>query len=118
MYQKRCHSTNRIRQPVLHYNRQVAKFVEGLPSGIFGSYAAIVEMLEKEGPVLGMPHVRSMGGGLYEIRAKGREGIARIFYCFIRDGQLIILHGFIKKTEQTPHYELELARRRLKEVQP
>ena len=117
MHQKRCHSVDITRQPVVYYNRQVAKLVEGLPSGIFGSYAAILETLEKDGPLPGMPHVRSMGGGLYEIRAKGREGIARLFYCFVAGGRIVVLHGFIKKTAATPHHDLILARCRLKEVQ-
>lgn len=57
-----------------------------------------------------------MGDGLYEIRAKGREGIARAFHCLVKSNRIIILHGFIKKTEKTPPHELEIARRRRREV--
>jgi len=53
---------------------------------------------------------------LCEVRAKGAEGIARAFFCAVVGRRIVILHGFIKKTEQTPRHELELARKRLKEV--
>jgi phage-related protein len=52
----------------------------------------------------------------FEIRAKGREGIGRAFYCTVVRQRIIILHAFIKKTEQTPQRELDIARARLKEV--
>jgi phage-related protein len=52
-----------------------------------------------------------------KIRAKGKEGIARIFYCTVLSGKIIILHGFVKKTDRTPKRELATARRRLREVQ-
>ena len=51
-----------------------------------------------------------MGAGLFEVRAKGREGIGRAFYCAIVGQRIVILHAFIKKTEQTPVRELEIAR--------
>ncbi len=57
-----------------------------------------------------------MGGGLFEVRAKGREGIGRAFYCTVTGQRILILHAFIKKSEQTPARELETARARLKEV--
>lgn len=57
-----------------------------------------------------------MGGGLFEIRAKGREGIGRAFYCTVVGQRIVILHAFIKKTEQTPMRDLETAHARLKEI--
>jgi len=68
------------------------------------------------GPNLGMPHSRSMGGGLFELRPHGREGIGRAFYCFVVGQRVIILHAFIKKTQGTPKKELKIARKRMKEV--
>jgi len=58
-----------------------------------------------------------MGSGLFELRAKGKEGIGRAFYSFQVGQSIVILHGFIKKTHTTPDDELALARMRLKEVQ-
>jgi len=63
-----------------------------------------------------MPHTRAMGQGLFELRLKAAEGIARVFYCTVIDRQIVMLHQFVKKTEKTPARELELARRRMKEL--
>ncbi|MFZ4534980.1 type II toxin-antitoxin system RelE/ParE family toxin [Propionivibrio sp.] len=54
---------------------------------------------------------------MFEIRAKGREGIGRAFFCTLAGRRVVILHGFIKKSEQAPVKELKTARQRLKEVQ-
>lgn len=67
---------------------------------------------------IGMPLVRALGGGLYELRSalpSRRE--ARVFIAV--DGtRIAVLHGFIKKTQKTPPAELALARNRLKELMP
>ena len=68
------------------------------------------------GPHLGMPYSRALGNGLFEIRAKGREGIGRAFYCAQIGQRIIILHGFIKKSKATPNNELKIARKNLKEI--
>lgn len=68
------------------------------------------------GPDLGLPHTRAMGGGLIELRLKGAEGIARVFYCTLIGQKIVMLHQFIKKTDKTPRRELDLARRRMSEV--
>jgi len=57
-----------------------------------------------------------MGGGLFELRPRGREGIARVFYCMKVGKRIIVLHSFIKKRQETPKRELDIARRRQKEV--
>jgi phage-related protein len=72
--------------------------------------------MEVYGPDLGMPHTRAMGDGLFELRLKGMEGIARVFYCTVVGRKIVILHQFIKKTDKTPSKELTVARRRMKEV--
>jgi len=69
------------------------------------------------GPSLRMPHSRAMGGGLFELRPRGREGIGRALYCFVVGQKVIILHAFVKKTQQTSEHELKIARKRMKEVQ-
>jgi len=63
-----------------------------------------------------MPDTRAVGKGLFELRLKAAEGIARVFYCTIVDRQIVMLHQFVKKTEKTPAKKLEIARRRMKEV--
>ena len=57
-----------------------------------------------------------MSDGLFELRVKGQEGIARVFYCTLVGQRIIMLHGFIKKSQKTPPKELKLARERLAEV--
>lgn len=49
------------------------------------------------GPNIGMPHTRAMGGGLFEVRAKGSEGIGRAFYCTVVAQRIVILHAIVKK---------------------
>ena len=72
--------------------------------------------MEIYGPDLGMPHTRAMGEGLFELRLKSAEGIARVFYCTVIDRRIVMLHQFIKKSEKTPRKELETARKRMKEM--
>jgi len=77
-----------------------------LPADFLGRYLRYSDRMEVYGPDLGMPHTRAMGEGL----------IARVFYCTMVGRKIVILHQFIKKTDKTPSKELEIARRRLKEV--
>jgi phage-related protein len=62
---------------------------------------------------LGMPLVRKLDKGLWEVRARFPSGIARVLFTE-QDGQMVLLHGFIKKSQKTPGEELELAKRRLR----
>ena len=80
-------------------------------------YARLAELLIEHGPSLRLPHSRALGDGLFELRPHGRTGIGRAFYCFMVGKRVVVLHAFIKKTQQTPERELKLARRRLKEIQ-
>ena len=65
---------------------------------------------------IGTPLVRSLKDGLWEVRSRlPSQKIARLILCF-NQKTVIVLHGFIKKTQKTPTEDLELAKRRLKEV--
>jgi phage-related protein len=87
------------------------------PDGILASFVRITEKIVSFGPHLGSPYTSSLGDGLFEIRAKGAVGIGRAFFCTLTGHRVVILHGFIKKSQKTPKKELALARKRLKEVQ-
>lgn len=87
-----------------------------MPAGYLGRYLRYSERMEMFGPDLGMPHTRAMGDGLFELRLKAGEGIARVFYCIMVGKKIMVLHQFIKKTDKTPPRELETARRRMREV--
>jgi phage-related protein len=99
-----------------YYNRRVRDEIEDWPVGILADYARLIERLLEFGPSIRMPHSRSMGRGLFELRPRGPEGVGRALYCYLNGQRVIILHGFVKKSERTPASDLEIARRRMEEV--
>ncbi|HEY8011657.1 MAG TPA: type II toxin-antitoxin system RelE/ParE family toxin [Rudaea sp.] len=99
-----------------YYNTKVAERIAEWPRGIRASFLRIVETMIEQGPDIGMPHTRAMGAGLFEVRAKGREGIGRAFYCTVTSERIVILHVIVKKTEKTPVRDLEIARNRQRET--
>jgi phage-related protein len=68
-------------------------------------------------PKLGLPYTKAFGDGLFEIRARGQGGIGRAFFCTMVGKRVVILHGFIKKTQATPPDEIKIARKRMKEIE-
>ena len=86
------------------------------PDGILANLLHILEMIEELGPGVGKPYTAPMGKGLFEIRAHGKEGIGRSLFCTLKGKEIIILHSFIKKTQKTPKKELDIARKRMKEL--
>lgn len=101
---------------ITYYSRKVFEEILAMPIALSAKYVAITERMSETGPHLGMPHTRAMGNGLFEIRLKGQDGIARVFYCMQQQQEIVVLHSFIKKTQKTPKRELDLAIHRLKEV--
>jgi phage-related protein len=101
---------------VEYFNERVVAEIERWPVGILADYARLVELLMEFGPDLRMPHSRALGGGLFELRPRGREGIGRALYCYLLGERVVVLHAFVKKTKATPVRELLIARRRMKEV--
>lgn len=100
-----------------YFHERVLAEIESWPADVLADYAHLVELLMEHGPNLRLPHSRAFGEGLFELRPRGKTGIGRAFYCFLLGKRIIVLHAFIKKTQQTPDKELKLARKRLKEVQ-
>ncbi len=101
---------------ILYYDERVKRDVFALPKGILAGYLLLIEAMEEHGADLRMPYSRAMGEGLFELRPRGREGIGRVFYCIRVGYELVVLHSFVKKTQETPNDELQIARRRMKEV--
>ena len=101
---------------VQYFHPRVRIEIESWPVGILADYARMVELLIEFGPNLRMPHSRAMSGGLFELRPRGREGIGRALYCFATGERVVILHAFVKKTQETPERDLRIARERMKEV--
>lgn len=99
-----------------YYSDKVAQEVLALPEKLLARYLRMTEVMCEAGANLGMPHTRSLGEGLLELRVKAKEGIARVFYCAMVSERIVILHCFIKKTQKIPRKELDLAKARLKEI--
>jgi phage-related protein len=66
---------------------------------------------------IGMPYCRPLGQGLWEVRSDISSGrIARTIFCIL-NGEMVLLNGFVKKTQKTPLQEIEIALRRKKELE-
>lgn len=79
---------------------------------IIGEDIATVEF----GYPIGMPVCRNLGNGLYEVRSNISDGrIARVIFV-VKRGYMVLLHGFIKKTQKTPKQDIDLAAKRAKEI--
>ena len=102
---------------ITYYHERVRKQGLTLPAGIVADYVRLTDAMAIHGADLRMPHSRAMGSGMFELRPKGPEGIGRVFYCTQVGKVIVVLHSFVKKTQETPEAELRLARQRLKDVQ-
>ena len=74
------------------------------------------ELLEQFNLNLKAPYVKPLEDKLYELRIKDQKGIYRVIYFAHIGKEFIMLNGFVKKTQKTPKKEIELAKRRMKEV--
>ena len=99
-----------------YYSEAVEQFILQFPSGLLARYLRLTDLMLEFGPNLGMPRTRPMGEGLFELRVKGQEGIARVFYCTIVSKRVVMLHACIKKSRKTPQRDLAIAKRRQREV--
>lgn len=70
-----------------------------------------IHRVETEWPNVGLPLVRALGGGLFEVRSNLVDRTARVIFA-VDDGSLVLLHAFIKKAQATPKHDLDLARGR------
>lgn len=99
-----------------YYSDTVAEEILALPDTLAARYVVLARRIMAVGPNLGAPHTDAFGEGLFELRLKGQEGIARVFFCALVGRRVMMLHSFIKKTQKTPQREMEIARKRMKEV--
>ena len=80
-----------------YYSSAVEKEILSLPSGLLARYLRLTDLMIEFGSNLGMPHTRFLADGLIELRIKGKEGIARVFYCTLVGKRIVMLSSFIKK---------------------
>lgn len=99
------------------YSTKVEEGIRNWPVHLLAKFLRIVDLIERMGPAeLGMPHIKPLKKGLFEIRVKGLEGIARAPFCTKKGKIVIVLSEFIKKTQHMPEREMEIAIRRMSEV--
>ena len=100
----------------IEFYDSVGEELAKMPPKIQARMIRLLELIEEHGANLGSPHTAPMGGGLFEIRAKAREGIGRALFCYMKGEHLHILRTFVKKSQKTPKKDLDLAKTRMKEV--
>jgi phage-related protein len=97
-------------------NLPVREWIKGLSPQEGQLKGRDVQKVEFGWPI-GMPYCSSLGNGLWEVRSHLTDGkIGRVIFCVVR-GRMVLLHGFIKKTQKTPAKGMELALKRMKEVE-
>lgn len=103
---------------VITLNSKVDKELKALDSTFKAKFLHIAEMLENFGPNnVREPYCKPLGDKLWEIRMKGAPGIARAIYVTARQRKIVVLHAFVKKTQKTPQKAIDLALKRLKELE-
>ena len=89
--------------------------IRALAKDLQARFLHVAEMLEDLGPQrVGEPHVKHLEGKLWEMRMRGKDGIARAIYFAASGRRLIVVRVFAKKTQKTPGREVELAKQRMK----
>lgn len=101
---------------ISYYNEGVQNDILALPDTLAARYIVLTRRMIVLGPNLGAPHTKAFGHGLFELRLKGAEGIARVFFCTLVGKRIVMLHSFVKKSEKTPLRDREIAEARMKEV--
>lgn len=101
---------------ITYYDEALQEEILNLPATLLARYISLTDRMEVHGANLGYPHTEAFGDGLFELRLKGAEGIARVFYCTLVGKRIVMLHNFIKKTQKTPPGERRIAEVRMKEI--
>lgn len=98
-------------------DERLESWLNDIPKDIKARIISIVDLLVEHGPQnVREPYVKHLQGKLYEIRAKGKDGIARVFYFTMTGQRIVLLHGFIKKAQKTSKRELAIAVVRMTEI--
>lgn len=103
---------------IVYYSEALQAEIMSLPATLQARYIGLTARMMEYGANLGQPHTEAFGNGLFELRLKGSEGIARVFYCTLVGRQIVMLHCFVRKSQKTPVKERKIAEKRMKEVKP
>ncbi|RWX51732.1 Phage-related protein [Candidatus Electrothrix marina] len=101
---------------IKYYNAKLEDEILNLPEGLLARYLRLTDLMVEFGSNLGLPHTKPIEKGLFELRVKSKEGIARVFFCTKVGKKIIMLHSFIKKSQKTPKKEINIAKTRKSEV--
>lgn len=101
---------------ITYYSKAVQNDILVLPDTLAVRYIVLTRRMIVIDPNLGAPHTKALGHGLFELRLKGAEGIARVFFCTLVGKRIVMLHSFVKKSEKTSLRDREIAEVRMKEV--
>lgn len=104
MYEVNYYEDARGRSPV-------EEFIDSLPAKMRAKVFGRLELLEEHGPDLGMPFSRHLDDGIFELRTVQGSDITRVLYFFVAGREIVLTHGFVKKTQKTPAREIERAKR-------
>lgn len=100
---------------ISYFSDAVQEDILALPDTLAARYVMLSRRMVALGPNLGEPHTKAFGEGLFEMRLKGAEGIARVFFCTLVGKRIVMLHSFVKKSDRTPLRERVIAQTRMKE---
>ena len=106
-----------MRWTVEFLNSVVLEEMEALPADIRASFERIVRLIAAVGlEKVHEPYIKHLQDRIWEMRLKGRDGIARALYVTATGRRIVVLRVFVKKSQKTPQREIELARRRAKDI--
>jgi phage-related protein len=98
-------------------NEDVRAQLDALPEDMIARFLRIVRLIEIDGlQNVHEPYIKHLEGPIWEMRMRGKDGIARAAYVTARERRVVIVHVFQKKTQKTPRREIELALKRAREV--
>lgn len=86
----------------VEFYQGVEQDIVAMPNGIRERMVRLLEVIEVKGPNLGEPHTKALSNGLFEVRAKAKEGIGRSLFCYQQGQTIIVLCAFVKKTQKHP----------------
>jgi phage-related protein len=107
-----------MRWTVGFLNEEIKEALDALPVDLRASFQRIVELIQTHGlERIREPYLKHLEGPLWEMRLKGKSGIARAIYVTAVGMRIVIVHVFTKKMQKTPRQEIAQARKKAKEVQ-
>ena len=114
---QKCNIIERVTWTVELLDTRVRDELETLPADMKARFRRIVELIQGHGlEQVREPHVKHLEGLLWEMRITGKDGVSRAIYVTAKGRRVVVVRVFVKKTQQTPRREIDLALQRAREV--